>query len=60
MTAATKASLKDRLVLPGICSDENSSYMKGTAEAPGLIRAALYSKSANLTSSITQSMPFTI
>ena len=50
MTAATKASLKGRLVLLGICSDENSSYMRGTAEAPDLIRAALYSKSANLTS----------
>jgi agmatinase len=50
MTAATKASLKDRLVLLGICSDENSSYMRGAAEAPALIRAALYSKSANLTS----------
>ncbi|MEN8805851.1 MAG: agmatinase [Desulfobacterales bacterium] len=50
MTAATKASLKDRLVLLGICSDENSSYMRGAAEAPALIRSALYGKSANLTS----------
>jgi arginase family enzyme len=50
MTAATKASLKDRLVLLGICSDENSSFMSGAAESPALIRSALYSKSANLTS----------
>ena len=50
MTAATKTSLKDKLVLLGICSDTNSSYMRGAAEAPALIRSALYSKSANLTS----------
>ena len=50
MTAATKTSLKDKLVLLGICSDANSSYMRGAAEAPALIRSALYSKSANLTS----------
>ena len=50
MTAATRASLKDKLVLLGICSDENSSFMSGAAEAPALIRSALYSKSTNLTS----------
>jgi arginase len=50
MTAATKTSLKDKLVLLGICSDENSSFMSGAAEAPALIRSALYSKSTNLTS----------
>lgn len=50
MTAATKTSLKDKLVLLGICSDANSSYMRGAAEAPALIRSALYCKSANLTS----------
>ena len=50
MTAATRASLKDKLVLLGICSDENSSFMSGAAEAPALIRSALYSKSNNLTS----------
>jgi len=50
MTTATKTSLKEKLVLLGICSDENSSFMSGAAEAPALIRSALYSKSANLTS----------
>ena len=50
MATATKTVMKDRLVLLGICSDENSSYLRGTAEAPALIRSALYSKSANLTS----------
>ena len=50
MTAATKTLLKDKLVLLGICSDENSSFMSGAAEAPALIRSAHYSKSANLTS----------
>ena len=50
MTTATRTSLKDKIVLLGICSDENSSYMRGTAKAPALIRSALYSKSANLTS----------
>jgi arginase len=50
MTAATKALMRDKLVLIGICSDENSSYMRGTAKAPALIRSALYSKSTNLTS----------
>lgn len=49
MTTATKTSLKEKLVLLGICSDENSSFMSGAAEAPALIRSALYSKSANLT-----------
>ena len=38
------------LVLMGICSDENSSYLKGPALAPDAIRDALYSPSANLTS----------
>ncbi len=37
------------LVLIGICSDENSSFMRGCANAPQLIRSALYSDSSNLT-----------
>lgn len=37
------------LVLLGVCWDENSSFMRGPAEAPPAIRAALHSGSANLT-----------
>lgn len=40
------------VALLGICSDENSSFMKGAAEAPEAIRAALYSGAANLTSEL--------
>lgn len=50
MTTARKQSLTNKCVLLGICSDKNSSFMRGTAEAPRLIRAALHSGSANLTS----------
>src|SRR5262245_39214389 len=32
----------------GVPWDENSSFMRGPAEAPPLIRAALFSESANL------------
>lgn len=39
----------NQLVLLGICSDDNSSFKKGPAKAPPLIREALYSGSANLT-----------
>ena len=39
----------DSLVLLGICSDENSSFLKGAALAPDAIRAALHSSSTNLT-----------
>ena len=39
----------NQLVLLGICSDENSSHLKGAASAPPLIRKALYSGSSNLT-----------
>lgn len=38
------------LVLIGICSDENSSFLRGTAAAPPLIREVLYSDSSNATS----------
>jgi arginase len=34
--------------LIGFCSDENSSFMRGAAEAPPLIRKALFSDAANL------------
>ena len=37
-----------QLALIGIPWDENSSYMRGAAEAPPLIRAAFASESANL------------
>ena len=37
------------LTLLGVCSDENSSFIRGPAEAPPAIRAALHSGSANLT-----------
>ena len=40
------------LVLLGICSDENASFMPGAAGAPDAIRAALYSGSANLTTEL--------
>lgn len=40
---------QNQLVLLGICSDENSSFRKGTAKAPPLIRKALHNGSANLT-----------
>jgi len=39
----------NQIVLLGICSDENSSHLKGTAKAPPLIRKALHNGSANLT-----------
>lgn len=37
-----------QLALIGFCSDENSSFLRGAAEAPPLIRAALFSDAANL------------
>lgn len=36
------------LGLIGFCTDENSSFLRGAAEAPPLIRAALFSDAANL------------
>jgi arginase len=39
---------RHKLGLIGFCSDENSSFLPGAAEAPPLIRAALYSDAANL------------
>ncbi len=37
-----------RVVLLGVPSDENSSFLRGAAQAPAAIRAALHSPSANL------------
>lgn len=42
--------LAGKLVLLGICSDGNSSFMRGSAAAPPLIREALHSPASNLTS----------
>ncbi len=38
------------LALAGICCDHNSTFLRGSAQAPTKIRAALYSGSANLVS----------
>ena len=38
------------VALIGICSDENSSFMRGPAEAPPKIREVMHNGSANLTS----------
>jgi agmatinase len=37
-----------KIALIGFCSDENSSFLRGAAEAPPLIRTALFSDAANL------------
>lgn len=37
-----------RLLIRGICYDEKSSFLRGAAQAPALIRQALYSGSMNL------------
>lgn len=42
--------MKNNLALIGICSDENSSFLRGTAAAPSLIREALFSDASNTTS----------
>ncbi len=39
----------NQIVMLGICCDENSSHLKGTAKAPPLIRKALHNGSANFT-----------
>ncbi|MFN2531139.1 MAG: agmatinase [Pyrinomonadaceae bacterium] len=46
----TDTARQTRLALIGFRHDENSSYMKGAADAPPQIRAALRSESWNLTS----------
>ena len=45
---ATAHKQRHKVGLIGFCSDENSSFMRGAAEAPPLIRAALFSDAANL------------
>lgn len=42
----------DDVALVGVLSDENSSYRRGPASAPGFIRRALHSGSANLCSEL--------
>src|SRR5262245_31673559 len=37
-----------RIALIGFCYDDNSSFLRGAAGAPPLIRAALFSDAANL------------
>ena len=37
-----------RIGLMGFCSDQNSSFLRGAAGAPPLIREALYSDASNL------------
>jgi agmatinase len=46
LTAAERAD-EPRLALVGFRSDENSSFLRGAAEAPPLIRSALASDSSN-------------
>lgn len=41
-------TLNYRIGLIGLCSDENSSYLRGAAEAPPLIREALFCDASNL------------
>lgn len=48
--AQTQDQYTDQVLLLGICSDSNSSFMRGSAAAPPLIRSALHSPSSNLTS----------
>jgi arginase len=49
VSATADAGLRDSLALLGVCSDENSSLLRGAAEAPPLIRAALFGESSNPT-----------
>lgn len=48
MVARAKGNSLARLALIGFCSDENSSFLRGAAEAPPLIREALFSDASNL------------
>jgi arginase len=43
---------KNDVVMVGIASDANSSFMRGAAQAPAAIRAALHSESSNLWSEL--------
>jgi len=49
VSSVTEAGLRGSLVLLGVCSDANSSMLRGAAEAPPLIRAALFGESSNPT-----------
>lgn len=40
--------MRPRIALVGFCTDENSSFMRGAAKAPPLIREALFSDARNL------------
>src|ERR1043166_366379 len=42
------ASARPVIALIGFCYDDNSSFLRGAAEAPPLIRAALFSDAGNL------------
>ena len=42
--------MSERIAIVGFPLDENSSYLRGCAEAPPLIRAALFSNASHLTS----------
>src|SRR3954466_9675634 len=48
MTLVKNSPPHQKLALIGFCYDENSSFLRGAAEAPALIRAALFSDAANL------------
>jgi arginase len=47
-SADAGAQARAGIGLVGFCFDENSSHMRGAAEAPPLIRAALFSEHSNL------------
>ncbi|MCG8432406.1 MAG: agmatinase [Gammaproteobacteria bacterium] len=50
MPEADTDTLRNKLALIGICSDQNSSFARGAAKAPAAIRAALHNGASNLTS----------
>src|SRR6185312_6230376 len=50
MSDAPGSAIQPKLALIGFRYDENSSFMKGAAEAPSQIRAALRSEAWHLTS----------
>lgn len=45
---AANDAMTHKIGLIGFCSDENSSFLRGAAQAPPLIREALFSDAANL------------
>lgn len=48
--------VENQIALLGVCSDHNSSFLRGPASAPPLIRSSLYCGSANLTSELGVSL----